>query len=140
MYATLADVVIAAVWRTVEPGSIPGGCTNLYASETWKSERSYKPFSARLAFLRGFDPLRWYQHAVVALWEGNSLSARLRWVRFPSAAPNKGREIISRRSSLEYLPSTNLFREIQAWCKDLTVNQWLGEFDPHTRSQTIWGQ
>jgi hypothetical protein len=31
------------------------------ASETWKSERFYKPFSARLAFLRGFDPLRWYQ-------------------------------------------------------------------------------
>ncbi len=28
------------------------------------------------------------QYAVVALWEGNSLSARLRWVRFPSAAPN----------------------------------------------------
>jgi len=26
-------------------------------------------------------------YAVVALWEGNSLSARLRWVRFPSAAP-----------------------------------------------------
>ena len=34
---------------------------NFNASETWKSERSYKPFSARLAFLRGFDPLRWYQ-------------------------------------------------------------------------------
>ena len=33
----------------------------LYASETWKSERSYKPFSVRLTFLRGFDPLRWYQ-------------------------------------------------------------------------------
>jgi hypothetical protein len=32
-----------------------------YASETWKSERSYTPFSARLAFLREFDPLRWYQ-------------------------------------------------------------------------------
>jgi len=31
------------------------------ASETWKSERPYRPFSARLAFLRGFDPLRWYQ-------------------------------------------------------------------------------
>ena len=31
-----------------------------FASETWKSERSYKPFSARLAFLRGFDSLRWY--------------------------------------------------------------------------------
>jgi hypothetical protein len=30
---------------------------------------------------------------------------------------------------------TKLFREIQAWCKDLTVNQWLGEFDTHTRSQ-----
>ena len=27
-----------------------------------------------------------------------------------------------------------LFREIQARCRDLTVNQWLGEFDPHTRS------
>ena len=33
-----------------------------------------------------------------------------------------------------------LFREIRARCMDLTVNQWLGEFDPHTRSQTIWGQ
>ena len=31
------------------------------ASETWKSERSYIPFSARLAFLIGFDSLRWYQ-------------------------------------------------------------------------------
>ena len=29
-----------------------------------------------------------HQYAVVALWEGNSLSARLRWVRFPSTAPN----------------------------------------------------
>jgi hypothetical protein len=28
-----------------------------------------------------------------------------------------------------------LFREIQARCRDLTVNQWLGEFDSHTRSQ-----
>ena len=35
--------------------------------------------------------------------------------------------------------NANLFREIQARCRDLTVNQWLGEFDPHTRSQ-IWGQ
>ena len=26
-YGTLADVVIAAVWRAVEPGSIPGGTT-----------------------------------------------------------------------------------------------------------------
>jgi hypothetical protein len=31
------------------------------ASETWKSERSYTPFSPRLGFLREFDPLRWYQ-------------------------------------------------------------------------------
>ena len=30
-----------------------------------------------------------------------------------------------------------LFRKIQAWCKDLTVNQWLGEFDPHIRSQFL---
>jgi len=30
-----------------------------------------------------------------------------------------------------------LFREIQARCRDLTVNQWLGEFDPHTRSQLL---
>ena len=28
-----------------------------------------------------------------------------------------------------------LFRKIRARCMDLTVNQWLGEFDPHTRSQ-----
>ena len=34
-----------------------------------------------------FDPRTQYQHAVVALWEGDSLSARLRWVRFPSTAP-----------------------------------------------------
>ena len=27
--ATLADVVIAVVWKAIEPGSIPGGCTNL---------------------------------------------------------------------------------------------------------------
>jgi hypothetical protein len=40
-------------------GSTPRLSTN--ASETWKSERSYKPFSARLAFLRRFDPFRWYQ-------------------------------------------------------------------------------
>lgn len=32
-----------------------------------------------------------------------------------------------------------IFREIQARCRDLTVNQWLGEFDSHTRSQ-IWGE
>ena len=32
-----------------------------------------------------------------------------------------------------------LFREIQARCRDLTVNQWLGEFDPHTRSQLSVG-
>ena len=29
-----------------------------------------------------------------------------------------------------------LFREIRARCMDLTVNQWLDEFDPHTRSQS----
>jgi hypothetical protein len=45
----------------MERGSIPLGPTKLNASETWKSERSYKPFSARLAFLRRFDPFRWYQ-------------------------------------------------------------------------------
>ena len=42
-------------------GSNPIKHPNKYASETWKSERSYTPFSARLAFLRGFDSLRWYQ-------------------------------------------------------------------------------
>ena len=30
---------------------------------------------------------------------------------------------------------SSLLREIQARCRDLTVNQWLGEFDSHTRSQ-----
>ena len=29
IYATLADVVIAVVWRTIEVGSIPTGCTML---------------------------------------------------------------------------------------------------------------
>ena len=29
--ATLADVVIAVVWRTIERGSIPLGCTKFYA-------------------------------------------------------------------------------------------------------------
>ena len=53
--------------------TLPGVSSNLTfttnASETWKSERSYKPFSARLAFLRGFDPLRWYQNnGSVAEW------------------------------------------------------------------------
>ena len=69
----------------------------------------------------GSIPVQDAIHAVVVLWEGNGLSIRLRRVRFSSTAPN-------------------LFREIQARCRDLTVNQWLGEFDPHTRSQTIWGQ
>ena len=69
----------------------------------------------------GSNPVRDANYAVVVLWEGNGLSIRLRRVRFSSTAPN-------------------LFREIQARCRDLTVNQWLGEFDPHTRSQTIWGQ
>ncbi len=46
-------------------GSIPTTRTS-YASETWKSERSYIPFSARLAFLREFDPLRWYHYAPIA--------------------------------------------------------------------------
>ena len=48
--------------RSSSPCSNQGGGTTNNASETWKSERSYKPFSARLAFLRGFDPLRWYQN------------------------------------------------------------------------------
>ena len=32
---------------------------------------------------------------------------------------------------------SSLLREIQARCRDLTVNQWLGEFDPHTRSKEL---
>ena len=35
----------------------------------------------------GSKPVRSTKYAVVALWEGDSLSARLRWVRFPSTAP-----------------------------------------------------
>ena len=46
----------------VFPVRIRGRVPNI-ASETWKSERSYKPFSARLAFLRRFDPFRWYQNS-----------------------------------------------------------------------------
>ena len=54
-------------------GSIPTTRTS-YASETWQSERSYIPFSARLAFLREFDPLRWYHYAPVDKLAKSSLS------------------------------------------------------------------
>jgi len=32
------------------------------------------------------------------------------------------------------LPATILFRRIQAWCRDLTVNQWLARFDSEMRT------
>ena len=38
---------------------------------------------------------------------------------------------------IETNAKTSLLREIQARCRDLTVNQWLGEFDPHTRSKEV---
>ena len=31
-----------------------------------------------------------------------------------------------------------LFREIQARCRDLTVNQWLAEFDSRRRSKDVF--
>ena len=43
-YATLADVVIAAVWRTVEPGSIPGGSTKFCkcrCRQSWVSKAQW---------------------------------------------------------------------------------------------------
>ena len=58
---------VVACTLVCDPGSMSSILIehpNFNASETWKSERSYKPFSARLAFLRGFDPLRWYQYIV----------------------------------------------------------------------------
>ena len=45
------------------------------------------------------------------------------------------RRILVSRSGSSPLAAPILFREIRARCMDLTVNQWLGEFDPHTRSQ-----
>ena len=50
--ATLADVVIAAVWRTVERGSIPLGCTKFYAPmvelvDTLVLETSISEFESR---------------------------------------------------------------------------------------------
>ena len=68
-------------------------------------------------------------------------------VRFRTRAPRNSckkktvRRALWERSVLEKNRGTspkvppNLFREIQARCRDLTVNQWLGEFDSHTRSQ-----
>ena len=85
-----------------EAGSIPVVSTNIYSGAgNWKTGNVENVVTQEV-WVR--VPLRAPKYAVVALWEGDSLSARLRWVRFPSTAPN-------------------LFREIQAWCKDLTVNQ-----------------
>ena len=39
--------------------------------------------------------------------------------------------------TVEERPEPNLFRKTRARCMGLTVNQWLGGFDPHIRSQTI---
>jgi len=38
--------------------------------------------------------------------------------------------------TVEERPEPILFRETRARCMSLTVNQWLGGFDPHTRSHT----
>ena len=58
------------------------------ASETWKSERSYKPFSARLAFLRRFDSFRWYQTMWVCTeWLGSGLQIRTMQVQVLSPTP-----------------------------------------------------
>ena len=85
-----------------EAGSIPVVSTNICSGAgNWKTGNVENVVTQEV-WVR--VPLRAPKYAVVALWEGDSLSARLRWVRFPSTAPN-------------------LFREIQAWCKDLTVNQ-----------------
>ena len=54
---------VISLKRRSFPCSNQGQGTN--ASETWKSERFYTPFSPRLGFLRGFDPLRWY-HFILA--------------------------------------------------------------------------
>jgi hypothetical protein len=38
---------------------------------------------------------------------------------------------------IETNAKTSLLRRIQARCRDLTVNQWLAEFDPRRRSKEV---
>ena len=61
LYGRLAQLVERRLYTANVGGSRPSPPTK-YASETWKSERSYTPFSARLAFLSRFDSYRWYQY------------------------------------------------------------------------------
>ena len=94
-------------------GSIPASQTNLYPARLLARSTPFQGVGT------GSIPVQDAKfNAVVVLWEGTGLSIQLRRVRFPSTAPI-------------------LFREIQARCRDLTVNQWLGEFDSHTRSQVL---
>ena len=68
-----------------EAGSIPVDSTNICSDAgNWKTGNVENVVTQEV-WVR--VPLRVPNYAVVALWEGDSLSARLRWVRFPSAAP-----------------------------------------------------
>ncbi len=53
-----------------------------------------------------------YLPSVMAAYQSPKL---LVGVRVPGGMPNKGREIISRRSALEHLPSTNFFASLAQW-------------------------
>ncbi len=39
--------------------------------------------------------------------------------------------------AIETIAKTSLLRRIQARCRDLTVNQWLAEFDSRRRSKEV---
>ena len=65
-----------------EAGSIPVDSTNICSCGAIGRRNSLRDCKVKVRLLP-----RAPKYAVVALWEGDSLSARLRWVRFPSAAP-----------------------------------------------------
>ena len=78
---------LALVWRTGDVGSLPTRCTNLTESDlVWNGHCLLNRWSLNGAY--GSIPSLSSKYANVTLWECNSLSARFRWVRFSSLAPN----------------------------------------------------
>ena len=65
-FAALADVVIALVWRTSEPGSIPGGST--IVTEVWQSPvYCYSLENCRSERVREFESHRFHQQQLQLL-------------------------------------------------------------------------
>ena len=73
--------VRTTAFQVVKTGSIPVLSTK--ANSNLVLMHGYSMFVSFNGCYRNYRQF----NAVVALWEGDSLSARLRWVRFPSTAP-----------------------------------------------------